>query len=552
MQTDFLAIFKPVLQRLPNLVLALLSALLLSASWFSPFTFLIFFAWLPLLLIEDKISALPSSGRTRLRLTGLSYLTFFVWNICVTWWVYYASFGGAALAFICNSLLMCTVFMIWHNLKRRINKPWAVWLLIPLWLGFEYGHTLWSLTWTWMTLGNAFAEIPNWVQWYEITGTSGGGLWVLAVNILFFQVIKAGSSRPVSFGSALLPALKPVFFILIPIICSYAILFIRSSSFEDSANAPESYKTLVVQPNVDPYNDKFYTEPEKQLGMLLQQIHGKIDSTVDFLVLPETFLTEEVYEGHEFESLSLPFLRDSLLRKYPNLTIISGINTRYVYKPGEKKSATVRKFSDVAEYFDSYNTGMQFNNESVAFYHKSKLVPGVEQMPFPAIFKYFESFAIDLGGTSGSLGMQDDRTVFFSHKRKVGIAPVICYESVYPDYVGQYVRNGANLIFIITNDGWWENTPGHRQHLAYARLRAIETRKEIARCANTGISCFITPLGVVEQATPYWEEALITKNMKPNDVTTLFVRFGDLISYASSLLAILLLIWSQVLRFKKS
>jgi apolipoprotein N-acyltransferase len=545
MQTDFLVIFKPVLQRLPNLVLALLSALLLSASWFSPFTFLIFFAWLPLLLIEDKISALPSSGRTRLKLTGLSYLTFFVWNICVTWWVYYASFGGAALAFICNSLLMCTVFMIWHNLKRRINKPWAVWLLIPLWLGFEYGHTLWSLTWTWMTLGNAFAEIPNWVQWYEITGTSGGGLWVLAVNILLFQVIKAGASKPAQF-------LKPVFFILIPIICSYAILFIRSSSFEDAANTTESYKTLVVQPNVDPYNDKFYTEPEKQLGMLLQQIHGKIDSTVDFLVLPETFLTEEVYEGHEFESMSLPFLRDSLLRKYPDLTIISGINTRYVYKPGEKKSATVRKFSDVAEYFDSYNTGMQFNNESVAFYHKSKLVPGVEQMPFPAIFKYFESFAIDLGGTSGSLGMQDDRTVFFSHKRKVGIAPVICYESVYPDYVGQYVRNGANLIFIITNDGWWENTPGHRQHLAYARLRAIETRKEIARCANTGISCFITPLGVVEQATPYWEEALITKNMKPNNVTTLFVRFGDLLSYASSLLAILLLIWSQVLRFKKS
>lgn len=534
-----------MLKRLPNLVLVLLSGLLLSASWFSPFTFLIFFAWVPLLLAEDKISALPSDGRTRLKLTGLSYLTFFIWNVCVTWWVYYASFGGAALAFICNSLLMCTVFMIWHNLKRRVNKPWAVWLLIPLWLGFEYGHTLWSLTWTWMTLGNAFAGIPNWVQWYEITGTSGGGLWVLAVNILFFLVIKTGSARIAQF-------LKPVLFIFIPIICSYAILFVRSSAFEETAGTAKSYKTLVVQPNVDPYNDKFYTRPEKQLELLLEQIHGTLDSTVDFLVLPETFLTENIYEGEEWQSLSFHFLKDSLLAKFPHLTIITGANTLYSYKPGEKRSPTARKYSDADAYFESYNTGLQLNNESVAFYHKSKLVPGVEQMPFPAVFSYFENFAIDMGGTTGSLGMQDERTVFFSHNRRVGIAPVICYESVYPDYVGQYIRNGANLIFIITNDGWWENTPGHRQHLAYARLRAIETRKEIARCANTGISCFITPLGAIEQATPYWEKALIVKNMKPNDTVTLFVRFGDLLSYASSVLAVLLLIWSQVLRFKKS
>jgi len=534
-----------VLQRLPNLVLVLLSGLLLSASWFSPFTFLIFFAWVPLLLAEDKISALPPGGRSRLKLTGLSYLAFFTWNICVTWWIYYASFGGAALAFICNSLLMCTVFMIWHNLKRRINKPWAIWLLIPLWLGFEYGHTLWSLTWTWLTLGNAFAEIPNWVQWYELTGTSGGGLWVLAVNILFFQLIKSGSVKAAHF-------LKPLFFILIPMICSYAILFVRTPAFEETATAPGGYKTLVVQPNVDPYNDKFYTEPEKQLGLLLQQIKGKLDSTVDFLVLPETFLTENVYEGEEWQSFSFHFLKDSLLAHYPRLTIISGANTMYRYKPGEKRAATARKYSNAELYYESYNTGVQMNSEGIVFYHKSKLVPGVEQMPFPAFFKYFENFAIDMGGTTGSLGMQDDRTVFFSHNHSVGIAPVICYESVYPDYVAQYVRNGANLIFIITNDGWWENTPGHRQHLAYARLRAIETRKEIARCANTGISCFITPLGEVEQATAYWKEALITKNMKPNNTTTLFVRFGDLLSYAASVLAILLLIWSQVLRFKKS
>lgn len=534
-----------MLKKLPNSVLAVLSGLLLCASWFSPFTLLIFFAWVPLLVVEDRIAALPSSGKNRLKLTGLSYLTFFIWNIGVTWWVYYASFGGAALAFICNSLLMCTVFMIWHNLKRRVKKAWAVWLLIPLWLGFEYGHTLWSLTWTWMTLGNAFADVHNWVQWYEFTGTSGGSLWVLAVNLLLFDALKHGIP---SFKNILKPALM----ILLPIVGSYLILSLRQASLNDLARTGITYKTLVVQPNVDPYHDKFYTKPEKQLELLMQQVRGTLDSTVDFLALPETFLTEDVYEGDEWQSLSFHFLQDSLLKPYPRLTIVSGANTMYRYKAGEERAATARRYSDADAYYESYNTGLQLNQQSVSFYHKSKLVPGVEQMPFPWFFRYFENFAIDMGGTTGSLGMQDERSVFFSHGGKAGIAPVICYESVYPDYVAEYVRNGANMIFILTNDGWWENTPGHRQHLAYAKLRAIETRKEIARCANTGISCFIDPLGNIEQATPYWKAALIQKNMRPNAIRTCFVRFGDLISYASSAIALLLLVWSQVLRFKKS
>src|SRR5574343_444659 len=71
------------------------------------------------------------------------------------------------------------------------------------------------------------------------------------------------------------------------------------------------------------------------------------------------------------------------------------------------------------------------------------------------------------------------------------LAPAVCYESVYGDFMAKYIRSGAEVICIITNDGWWGNTPGHRQHLAYAKLRAIETRKQIIRSANTGISCFV-------------------------------------------------------------
>lgn len=538
-----------MLQKTRLLLLSILSGLLLSAGWFSPTTVLIFFAWVPLFFIEDFISNSETIKKKKLKLVGLVYLSFFIWNICVTWWIYYASFGGAAMAIICNPIFMCMTFMVWYNLKRRINKDWAIWLLIPIWLGYEYGHTLWDLTWSWLILGNAFAFNHNWVQWYEFTGTSGGSLWVLAVNILIFKIIKSGSYNFKQIA-------KPISIIVVPIIFSYLLLIWRTPKHKPGQEAiigvPKTYKTVVVQPNIDPYNDKFNSAPADQLRNLLLQIKGKLDATVDFLVLPETFLTESFVEGKENESFSLHFLMDSLLKKYPKLTIISGATTFKVFGPNEKPSSTARQDANTNEYFDVFNTGLQLNNEGISYYHKSKLVPGVERMPFPALFKPLESLAINLGGTMGSLGVQEERGIFYNHNKTVCIAPVICYESAYSDYVSDYVENGANLIFIITNDGWWENTPGHRQHLAYAKLRAIETRREIARCANTGISCFITPYGEIEQATKYWEPAVISKNLNPNNTQTLFVRLGDIISYTSSFLAILLFIWSQILRFKKS
>lgn len=532
-----------MLSKIPNIGLVALSSLLLCTGWLYPFQLFIFLSWVPLFILEERRSR--QNEKSKLKIIGYSFLTFFIWNLLLTWWIYYASFGGAAMAIICNSLIMTSVFMIWVNLKNRLKKTWSIWLFIPIWLGFEYGHTLWDLTWPWLTLGNAFAFVPNWVQWYEITGTSGGSLWILATNIFIYKTLKQDQLLSIK------NKLPIAAIIILPIVISYIILTIRKSEQEKN-DSIQGYKTLIIQPNVDPYNEKFYIEPEIQLKNLRNELEGKLDSSYSYLILPETFLTENIFEGQEENSFSIHFLKEQILDKYPDLTIITGANTIKSYKPGEPLSSSARKFSDADLYYDSYNTAMQFDKQGIVYYHKSKLVPGVEKMPFPFIFKHIEQFAIDLGGTTGSLGIQDERTVFYSKNKKVAIAPVICYESVYSDYLADYVRNGANLIAIITNDGWWENTPGHKQHLAYAKLRAIETRKEIMRCANTGISCFINSLGEMEQLTNYWEKAYIVKNVKPQFENTFFVKFGDIISYLSSVLAIFLFILSQILRFKKS
>ncbi|MBL7922865.1 MAG: apolipoprotein N-acyltransferase, partial [Bacteroidia bacterium] len=134
---------------------------------------------------------------------------------------------------------------------------------------------------------------------------------------------------------------------------------------------------------------------------------------------------------------------------------------------------------------------------------------------------------IDLGGTTGSLGVQEWPTVFSGDS--VMAAPVICYESVYGDYVGEYVRRGANLICIMTNDGWWSDTPGYRQHCQYARLRAIEHRRSIARSANTGTSCFIDQKGQISQATSWWVPAAIKQVLNYNNTLSFYSRHGDLL-----------------------
>jgi apolipoprotein N-acyltransferase len=213
--------------------------------------------------------------------------------------------------------------------------------------------------------------------------------------------------------------------------------------------------------------------------------------------------------------------------------------------------ATARLFGNSEVYFDVFNTAIQLNKGGLELYHKSKLVPGVERMPYPALFKPLEGLAIKLGGTFGSLGTQDKRTVFFNKDKSVGIAPVICYESIFGEFVTEYVSNGANIIFIITNDGWWHDTPGYKQHLAYARLRAIETRRQIARSANTGISCVVDEMGEIHAAQPWWKEAYIMANISPNTDKTFYVRFGDVLSKMAFVLTFILIGCSIFLRFKK-
>jgi apolipoprotein N-acyltransferase len=144
-----------------------------------------------------------------------------------------------------------------------------------------------------------------------------------------------------------------------------------------------------------------------------------------------------------------------------------------------------------------------------------------------------KKFVINLGGTSGGLG-KDKEPSNFTDVNKVQYAPVICYESVFGEYVTDYVKKGANVICIITNDAWWGNTAGYKQHFEYAKLRAIENRRYVARSANTGISGFIDDEGKTIQKTKWNEEIAINGKVKVNYEITFYTKYGDCIAYMAA------------------
>lgn len=532
------------MKRLHLVLLSLLSGVLFSLAWpMNGIPTLLFTAFVPLLLIEDYFWSRRNQNTV---FSIIPYLlpAFFIWNLLTTWWIVHSTFVGAALAIVLNSIFMAFWFTLFHFVRRNASGASQGNLsLIFFWITFEFIHHHWSLNWPWLSLGNGFSAFPQWIQWYEYTGIFGGSFWVLVVNILIFIYYK--SLREVfSLRKLLIKSAVVLSFILIPIFISQIIY----RSWDEETGQPVD--VVVVQPNLDPYLEQYELEPLEVVDRNWNLALRRLDRNVDFIVCPESAIQEYVWEHQMDYSGSIIRFRE-YLRDYPDASLVIGLSSRRMYWPGETPSHTARKFRDADMYYDAHNTAILIDTSaSIQFYYKSKLTPGVEQMPLTRYLKFIESLAIDLGGTVGSLGIQNERTPFIT-RQGLKVATAICYESVYGEFMAGFIKNGANLIFVITNDGWWENTPGHRQHLLFSSVRAIETRRAIARSANTGISCFINKRGDILQAINYWEPDVIRQIIHTGEGQTFYVRFGDYIARISAFGAVLMLLIAIMMKLRK-
>ncbi len=523
------------------LLLSVFSGLLFTLGWpVNGFPGFLFMAFVPLLFIEDYISK-NKNNFSKFSVFFYVYPAFFIWNLLTTYWIVYSTGVGMILAVAANSFFMAICFYFYHFTKRVLyTDKQAYFVLIFYWICFEYLHLDWDLSWTWLHLGNGFASYHKWIQWYEFTGAFGGTLWVIIVNIFIYMLLlklKALSTKK----SLIISSSIVVLLILVPIIIS----FIIYHSYDEKNRTVE---VVAIQPNIDPYNEQFDFLPEDAIHRILNLAREEVDSLTDFVIAPESSIQPNYNIGERIWESDIQYFRsidslDVFVNNYPDLTFVIGASTRKIFKEDEKISSSARKFIDSEKYYDAFNTAVFIeSSKPLELYHKSKLTPGVEKMPFPKLLKPLESFAIDLGGTIGSLGIDTEPKVYNSLKDSVKIAAIICYESVYGEFVTEFVKNGANIIFVITNDAWWGNTPGHKQHLSFSVLRAIETRRSIARSANTGISAFINQRGDVLQETKYGVGDVIKRELYLNSKKTVYVNYGDYIGRICGLISILFLL----------
>lgn len=535
-----------------KLALSVLTGLILSLAWYvRGAAIIIMLAFVPLFWLSD-ISLKEGKRNAFGRGILLFYPAFFVFNLITTYWIAYCTLPGAAAAIIANALLQTLVFAAWHACRKQVqNHVLQAVMLISFMVAFEYLHLNWDLTWPWLTLGNVFANMPAMVQWYSITGTLGGTVWVLLCNFLVYcepLTRLEQKKHPRKAGSILTLAC-----LLLPMLISLVMYKLADRKIDK--NIP--LEAVIVQQNTDPWVEEYSLTNTQEIQRILNVAQPYINEKTNLVITPESAIAHtidmEALRKHTFMEGDTRFegfsLLDSITTVYPNLNFVLGLSTVSI---SDHKTSPVAQEYITGQFMEFFNTAGFYNkNGLVSHYHKSRLVPGVEKMPFPKVFAFLEDALIKLGGSNSSLGNDTEQRTFEFEVdgKQMRIGAAICYESVYGELVGNFVKNGANLLCVITNDSWWDDSPGHRQHFEMSRLRAIETRRYVLRAANGGFSGVIDPLGKVLEKTNYDERTAIQTTVYAQNNETFYVKHGDYLARIGIILTIIGIIYSIIAPF---
>ena len=517
---------------LHRLLLVLLSVALLCIGWLGGTGITLLVALIPLLIISENLS---DSTRDWWRMCGWGALTFLLWSAATIWWVWIATPIGPITAAIFGTFYNLCAVMAYHYTAKRAPRALAYTLLVTVWLATEYIYNSADvMTFPWLLLGHGFSNDIWAVQWYEYTGIFGGSLWALASNIAIFETMRTRTTTA---------KVRATLIVFVPMLVSITLLLCYTPSNRTT-------EISVIQPNVPCYEDERITAGKMDPTQDIAELMAQVPATSSFVLLPESALayipkigsTEEYNLGN-----FAPLLRYIQGDGHPNTKLITGASTRVRYN--QTKATETAHYYEGYGWYDQFNSALLINSDGTTedIYHKGKLVIGVEAVPLKSLFDTFE---VDLGGVSGQLGWGREHTLFTNND--IAIGPSICYEGLYGGYFSGFAREGAEVMALISNDGWWGNTPGHKRLFDFCRLRAIETRRSIARSANTGISGFISPKGdVIGERLEWDEEGVLTEEVELRSDKTIYTLYGDWIARIATYIAVLSVMYYVAYRIRK-
>ncbi|MCP9292514.1 apolipoprotein N-acyltransferase [Gracilimonas sediminicola] len=484
-------------------VLSVIAGILLGVS-FPPInlSFLSFPAFILLFYLSDKCDSYK-------QLAYYSYAGFVVWNLIGTYWLMMASLGAGIAAILANSVLMTIPLCLAKFFTQKSESPILIaFLQAAAWVSYEFLHHQWDLSWTWLSIGNAWSNFIGVIQYISLTGHLGITFWVVLSSALAYQVFKRKQKK--------LAYVAIGIFLIFPV---WSFLL-----FESEAKSVDSDQThvAIIQPNHDSY--------QSYGGMSgLREVVDSLFTLTERTITPHTELIiwpENAIDGFIFsDSRTALRIADSARAWNKNFIVGTGLYKTYPEDTEVLHRGTLR----TGEPYNVFNAALFVDAKGViSDYEKGNLVPIVERIPFVETLSALDVFGwVNWGEIAGfGKGTRPDmiETESFSSPG------LVCYDSVYPSWIRLFVQKNASFLTIITNDGWWGDTSGHHQHFAYARLRAIEFDRWIARSANNGISGIIAPNGAIIQKTDYWVRTGFTGTVENLTTQTFFTRFGNWLS----------------------
>ena len=526
------------------LLLVLIFAVMMSLPWLVPHLgFLALFGFVPLLCL-DRLATIYGTKKFWM----WHYSAFVLWNAFTTFWVCNATVGGGIFAVLANALQMSLIFGIFRFSKKHLRGVLPYIFLVVMWIAWERAYFDAQISWPWLVLGNAFARSTRLIQWYEFTGSLGGSLWVWLVNLgVFGMMVSLSEGRWYGWNAkARTAAVSALALVLFGPMVTSAIIY---HSYDEVSEG--TMDVIVGQPNFDPYQKFSFLDQNQQDAILLDLLDeackGREPGSKVMLLAPETF-TSDIICGMYQNSATWRHVEE-FLNSHPGTSMIFGASSREYYYDDIARDVNDYKLKD-GGWIQRHNSALSVEADGTTeIFHKSKLVVGTEMTPFPRLILPLAEF---LGVGIGRCVGQPEISLL--HVDDVPVGCAVCYESVYGEYCTGYAKKGAKFLTVITNDAWWGNTPGYKQHMSYSCLRAIELRRDIARCGNTGISAFIDQRGNVVKKGPWWEPATLEGTVNFNSRQTFFTEHGDMVGRLCTFLFVFLLLClvAAVITRKKS
>ncbi len=510
-------------------LLLLLSGVLTGIS-FTPFPFsftlLLFVSFIPYLFVVNRRNSLLQVNRA-------SYLFFFVFSLITIYWVGswqskadpFLMIGGGVLVFFYPVVLLINSTLFFLS-QKIFGKEKSFWLFPIFWVTGEYILTLTDLKFPWLTLGHSLAKFSLFIQIADVVGSFGLSVIILYINVFLFNALKNYKSDRKTFYKNISFA---VVLFIIPLI--YGIY--KMNELQNSEQ--KTIRVGVVQPNLDPWEKWELGGIDAILNNYIELSEKCVEQGAKLIIWPETALPVYLLSGTYSDVVDSIY---SFLQKN-NVYLLTGMPDYIIHYNNPPDDAKLSKEGNF--YYSTYNAILLFNPNSyeVQRYGKMHLVPLGEKVPFVDALPFLADwFKWGVGLSGWNVGK--DTTVFKLkiENDTIKVAGLVCYESVFPDFVTNFVRKGAQFIAVVTNDSWYGNSSGPYQHKEFAALRAVENRRAVVRAANGGISCLINKFGITEYETSMFTRTSFVVDIQTNDEKTFYSEHPLIIPILSSAFSI--------------